>query len=59
MYVLFSKIGLAYPDGIVSDWFWPLTLVLLVGTVFLWRFALKSWHTRYTTYLEEEYEQAE
>lgn len=59
MYVLFSKIGLAYPDGIVSGWFWPITLVLLVGTVFLWRFALKSWHARYTTYLEEEYKRAE
>lgn len=53
MYVLFSKIGVAYPDGIVSNWFWPITLLLVITTVILWRYALKAWNTRYAEYLEE------
>ncbi|WP_370250905.1 hypothetical protein [Exiguobacterium sp. SH5S13] len=32
VYFVFSPIGLAYADGIVSGWFWPATLTLFAAT---------------------------
>lgn len=58
-YVLFSKIGLASTAGIVSMWFWPVTLGLAIATIVLWRVSLNAWETKYRIYLEEEYRQAE
>lgn len=58
-YVLFSEIGLASVSGIVSNWFWPITGLLVVLTVLLWRISLNAWETKYRAYLEEEYRQAE
>ncbi|SDC81803.1 solute:Na+ symporter, SSS family [Exiguobacterium indicum] len=58
-YVLFSKIGLASAAGIVSSWFWPVTLGLVIATIVLWRVSLNAWEAKYRSYLEEEYRQAE
>ncbi|WP_337019571.1 solute:sodium symporter family transporter [Oceanobacillus massiliensis] len=42
-YILFSPIGLAYTNGIVSGWFWPVSIALLIVTAVLYYIALKTW----------------
>ncbi|WP_153720753.1 solute:sodium symporter family transporter [Sporosarcina cascadiensis] len=57
VYVLFSPIGVAYEDGIVSGWFWP----AMIGTVILgfmsYLFVLKSWNKKYASYITHKYKE--
>lgn len=46
-FTLFSKIGLAIEDGIVSIWFWPFTLVLVIATLIASLIAVQSWKRKY------------
>ncbi len=58
MYLLFSPIGVAYTEGIVSNWFFPSVAVLLMITVICYSFALKSWNRKYAGYLKKKHEEA-
>ncbi|WP_435874155.1 sodium:solute symporter family transporter [Rossellomorea vietnamensis] len=51
-YVIFSPIGLAYSDGIVSAWFWPVIIGLVIAGGLLIAYALKHWNKKYAGYLE-------
>ncbi|MFC0471473.1 solute:sodium symporter family transporter [Halalkalibacter kiskunsagensis] len=57
MYILFSPIGVAYSEGIVSQWFWPAVIVLASVTVTLYMKALKSWNKKYADFLENRHNQ--
>ncbi len=45
-YILFSPIGLAYANGSVSGWFWPVSIALLIVTAVLYYIALKTWERK-------------
>ncbi len=51
VYFVFSPIGLAYADGIVSSWFWPATLALVATTSGLVWTSYRYWLPRYEAYL--------
>ncbi|MDV2684391.1 solute:sodium symporter family transporter [Alkalihalophilus lindianensis] len=57
MYIVFSPIGVAYADGIVSQWFWPAMITLTVVTVGLYIKALTSWNKKYAVVLERSHTQ--
>ncbi|HLR08730.1 MAG TPA: solute:sodium symporter family transporter [Bacillota bacterium] len=57
-YILFSPIGLAYADGIVSPWFWPSTIGLIVLTIILFSISVKSWNAKYTDVVAKNYAEA-
>lgn len=46
-YIVFSPIGVAYTEGIVSSYFWPATGVLALLTVVCILFSLRSWNEKY------------
>ncbi|MGX5789584.1 solute:sodium symporter family transporter [Staphylococcus equorum] len=46
-FALFSKIGLAVEGSIVSIWFWPLILGLIIVTWMLSFIAIQSWKRKY------------
>ncbi len=50
-YILFSKIGLAYTEGVVSPSFLPVSGVFLVVTIIIGYIAHTTWHKKYTEYL--------
>jgi SSS family solute:Na+ symporter len=52
-YILFSPIGLSYADGIVSGWFWPATIALMLLILLLWIISYRSWNGKYSTLLQE------
>jgi SSS family solute:Na+ symporter len=54
-FILFSPIGLASQHNIVSSWFWPLALLLVVVVVTLYIIALKQWSKKYATTLKQQY----
>ncbi|WP_152655217.1 solute:sodium symporter family transporter [Oceanobacillus sp. CFH 90083] len=56
-YILFSPIGVASPENIVSGWFWPATIALIIVTAFLYLFALKSWNKKYEDKLISSHEE--
>lgn len=51
VYFVFSPIGLAYADGIVSGWFFPATIGLFAVTAGLVFVSYRFWFPRYETYL--------
>ncbi|WP_051622661.1 solute:sodium symporter family transporter [Exiguobacterium sp. AB2] len=51
VYFVFSPIGLAYADGIVSGWFFPATLGLFTVTAGLVFVSYRYWLPRYEAYL--------
>ncbi|GEK57579.1 hypothetical protein ACFOLK_03865 [Marinococcus halophilus] len=51
LFLLFSRAGLAYADGIVSPWFWPLTALIAGVTAVLAAFSYRHWNEKYTNYL--------
>src|SRR5699024_3067535 len=57
-YILFSPIGLAYAYGIVSPWFWPSTISLIVLTIILFSISVKSWNAKYTDVVAKNYAEA-
>ncbi len=46
-YILFSPVGLAYADSIVSPWFWPSIGALILSTIILWSLAYRKWNDKY------------
>lgn len=54
-FILFSPISLASQHNIVSSWFWPLALLLVVVVVTLYIIALKQWSKKYATTLKQQY----
>ncbi|WP_368503183.1 solute:sodium symporter family transporter [Alkalihalophilus sp. As8PL] len=57
MYIVFSPIGVAYADGIVSQWFWPAMITLMVVAIGLYIKALTSWNKKYAVALERSQSQ--
>ncbi|RIW32276.1 solute:sodium symporter family transporter [Bacillus salacetis] len=55
VYVIFSPIGLAYSEGVVSSSFWPVIAGIVVAAVLLIKAALKNWNKKYSGYLERGY----
>lgn len=51
LFVLFSRAGLAYADGVVSPWFWPLVALIAGVTALLAIFSYRRWNEKYTNYL--------
>lgn len=49
-FILFSEIGLASPEGIVSAWFWPVTAVIYF-------IDLKSWSKKYEGLIRAKFEE--
>lgn len=54
LYVVFSPVGLAYTEAIVSPSFWPLILAITAGTIVLVYLSMKKWHQAYAGYLVKE-----
>ncbi|WP_242705656.1 hypothetical protein [Pontibacillus sp. ALD_SL1] len=46
-YIVFSPIGVAYTEGIVSSSFWPATAALAGLTIVCMLFSLRSWNEKY------------
>ncbi|MFS0881767.1 solute:sodium symporter family transporter [Metabacillus niabensis] len=53
-YIVFSPIGLAYTDGIVSPYFWPALLGLAVVTGILAFISVKKWNAKYSSYVKKQ-----
>ncbi len=54
VYILFSPIGLAFADGIVSQWFWPASIALVIVTALLYFLALKLWNQKHAVAENEQ-----
>ncbi|WP_079710509.1 solute:sodium symporter family transporter [Paraliobacillus ryukyuensis] len=54
-YLIFSSIGLAFEDGMVSNLFWPITVILVATIAILCLISLKVWHHKYKAYINKEY----
>lgn len=54
-YLVFSPIGLASSHHIVSGWFWPAVLLLIVVAAICYYLALKSWSIKYEQRLTQQY----
>ncbi|QTL99763.1 solute:sodium symporter family transporter [Iocasia frigidifontis] len=50
-YILFSKFGLAYTDGIVYPSFWKIVAIQVIVTIILGYFSLNNWYEKYSEYL--------
>ncbi|MGG3641649.1 hypothetical protein [Bacillus gobiensis] len=53
-YLVFSPLGLAYPDGIVSHYFWISFIVLGIVTIGLFVWSVKKWNNMYLGIVEKE-----
>ncbi|UOQ45508.1 solute:sodium symporter family transporter [Halobacillus salinarum] len=58
-YLVFSPVGLAYPEAVVSGYFWPSAIGLMVVTGFVLRLTVKRWKKKYETEEQESLEKAE
>lgn len=56
-FLLFSTIGLASPENIVSGWFFPAVGVLMVLTIILYMISLKSWNKKYQDFVVGRHEE--
>lgn len=57
-FIIFSEIGLASPENIVSEWFLPVTLILLIITAVLFYISVKSWNKKYEDFIITRHEKA-
>lgn len=57
-FILFSPIGLAAQNHIVSSWFWPsiVLLAIIVGTFYF--IGLRQWSKKYEVALKQQYDEA-
>lgn len=46
-FVLFSPIGIASQKNIISVWFWPVTIVVIILIIIFYIVSLKSWNKKY------------
>ncbi|MCA1021189.1 solute:sodium symporter family transporter [Halobacillus litoralis] len=58
VYITFSPIGLAYPDAVVSSWFWAASGGLIGLTTVTLVFALKKWDKKYDQVVENQTKKA-
>ncbi|WP_411843825.1 solute:sodium symporter family transporter [Salinicoccus sp. HZC-1] len=56
VFILFSPIGLASAENIVSAWFLPATIALVAVTVVLYVISLKSWNRKYQDFVYARHE---
>ena len=54
-FILFSPIGLASQQHIVSPWFWPSVLLLTIVVITLYYVGLKQWSEKYEATLKQQY----
>lgn len=54
-FILFSPIGLASQQHIVSPWFWPSVLLLTIIVITLYYVGLKQWSKKYEATLKQQY----
>ncbi|MCJ1778182.1 hypothetical protein [Mammaliicoccus sciuri] len=54
-FVLFSSIGLASQENIVSPLFWPVVVVLAIVVGVLYYVRLKQWSHKYESTLKQQY----
>ncbi|MEY9139304.1 solute:sodium symporter family transporter [Mammaliicoccus lentus] len=54
-YILFSPIGLASQNNIVSIWFWPMSISLIIICIILYYIALKYWNEKYEKLLKQQH----
>lgn len=54
-FILFSPIGLASKHNIVSSWFWPVVLVLVIIVSVFYYLGLKQWSKKYEATLKYQY----
>ncbi|WP_347862039.1 solute:sodium symporter family transporter [Salimicrobium sp. PL1-032A] len=57
-YIVFSPIGLAYTNGVVSNWFWIAVAGLIVVTGLTLVVSLKSWKKKYKKVIDEQFQKA-
>ncbi|MGI8315964.1 solute:sodium symporter family transporter [Halobacillus mangrovi] len=57
-YIVFSPIGLAYPDAVVSNWFWAASGVWLGFTAISLVYAIKRWEKKYSNVLQTQLKRA-
>ncbi|GEN54503.1 solute:sodium symporter family transporter [Halobacillus faecis] len=57
-YIVFSPIGLAYPEAVVSQWFWIASGVLIGLTSVALVFAMKKWEKKYDRVVEKQMKKA-
>ncbi|MGG3622457.1 hypothetical protein ABES25_02650 [Bacillus gobiensis] len=53
-YLVFSPLGLAYPDEIVFHYFWISFIVLGIVTIGLFVWSVKKWNNMYLGIVEKE-----
>ncbi|KAB7670682.1 solute:sodium symporter family transporter [Bacillus sp. B1-b2] len=53
-YLIFSPIGLAYENGMVSPLFLPCLLILITVTILLAYICIKRWNRKYAQYVHKE-----
>lgn len=55
-FVLFSEIGLASQTNVVSSWFWPVTIILIIISAILYYTSVKSWNKKYEDFVTSKFE---
>lgn len=54
-FILFSPIGLAAQHHIVSSWFWPSIVLLVIIVVTFYFIGLRQWSKKYEVALKQQY----
>ena len=54
-FILFSPIGLAAQNHIVSSWFWPSIVLLVIIVVTFYFIGLRQWSKKYEVALKQQY----
>ncbi|MGW7918100.1 solute:sodium symporter family transporter [Staphylococcus xylosus] len=57
-FILFSPIGLAAQHHIVSSWFWPSIVLLVIIVVTFYFIGLRQWSKKYEVALKQQYDEA-
>lgn len=57
-FILFSPIGLAAQNHIVSPWFWPSIVLLAIIVVTFYFIGLRQWSKKYEVALKQQYDEA-
>lgn len=57
-FILFSPIGLAAQNHIVSSWFWPSIVLLAIIVITFYFIGLRQWSKKYEVALKQQYDEA-
>lgn len=55
VFLIFSPIGLAYTEGVISPFFWPVSGMVVLLALLSGYMAINRWNERYTRYLDKQY----